>query len=296
MKKLYTLILCAIFPLFLLGEEDELLSYSYWDFHPLHIGGNLIRIGGAPVDSNDHGHLYFRKNNAYLNLLVPINKNSYFFPRVEFNNFTLDWNQNPKFNETHFYYAQFSLMFYTTGLEDWRWILRADYNLDLEHFGHPTTYGLFSLLIWGKYQLHRKWSYHVGAMGSVGLEASPVYPIIGIDFSPNKKWVFEAVFPITYSIQYKLNKNWKFSIKGRPLKERFRVGSQEPQPRSVFNYSSIGTEFNIQYEQFLWLDVQVYAGYNFGGNFYIKNQFGRKALYTEVGGAPYGGASLDYGF
>ena len=297
MKKIGKLVICGLLPLLLLGDEDPIASYSYWDFHPLHIGDNMIRIGGASVDSDDYnGHLYFRKNSAYLNMLVPISRDSYFFPRVEFNNFTLDWNQNPKFNETHFYYAQFGLTFYTTGLEDWRWILRADYNLDLEHFSDPSHYGLFSLLMWGKYELHKKWHYHVGVLGSVGMESAPVYPILGIDFAPDDYWLFEAIFPITYSIQYKLNKNWRFSLKGRPLKERFRVGSHQLQPRSIFNYSTIGTEFNIHYEQFLWLEIELYAGYNFGGNFYIKNQHGRKALYTELGGAPYAGISLDYGF
>jgi hypothetical protein len=294
MNRRIKIVICLLLPLLLLGDEEA--SYGYWDIHPLHIGGNILRIGKAPVDSNDNGHLYFRKNNAYLNLLVPINRHSYFFPRVEFNNFTLNWNKNEKFNETHFYYAQFGLTFYSTGLNDWRWILQGTYNLDLEHFSQPSLYGLFSLLIWGKYTLHKKWHYHVGVLGTVGMEAAPVYPIIGIEWTPNKTWTFEAIFPITYSIQYKLNKNWRFSIKGRPLKERFRVGSHEPQPRSVFNYSSIGTEFNVQYERFLWLEIQLYAGYNFGGNFYIKNQFGRQAEYTEVGGAPYGGLSVDYGF
>ena len=296
MNKTKKLLICAILPLLLFGEEEAPMNYSYWDFHPLHIGGNMIRVGGAPVESGDSGHLYFRKNNAYLNLLIPIDRHNYFFPRVEFNNFTLDWNQNPKFNETHFYYAQFGLMFYTTGLDDWRWILRADYNIDLEHFAHPGTYGLLSLMVWGKYTLHKKWHYHIGVLGSKGMEGHPVYPIIGIDWEPNKHWAFEAIFPITYSIQYKLDKNWRLAVRGRPLKERFRVGRQEAQPRSVFNYSSIGTEFNLRYEQFLWLEIEVYAGYNFGGNFYIKNQYGHNALYTEVGGAPYGGASLDYGF
>ncbi len=296
MKRTKYIILAGLLPLLLFGDEEP-MSYSYWDVHPIHVGANLIRIGKASVDGHDNdGHLYFRKNNAYVSMLVPINRNNYFFPRVEWNNFTLDWNQNPKFKETHFYYAQFSLMFYSTGLEDWRWILRADYNIDLEHFAHPGNYGLFSLLIWGRYELHKKWHYHVGTTGSVGMESSVVYPIIGLDFSPNKTWTFEAIFPILYSVTYKLNKNWHFAIQGRPLQERFRVGAQQPQPRSVFTYSTIGAEFNIHYEQFLWLEIELFGGYNFGGNFYIKNQFGHKALYTEVGGAPYAGASLDYGF
>jgi hypothetical protein len=294
MKKILA---CLILPWLLSCDEKPIESYSYWDFHPLHIGGNTLWIGKAELDSNNgDGHLYFNKNNAYFNMLVPVNRDSYFFPRVEWNNFTLNWNKNPKFNETHFNYAQFGLMFYTTGLEDWRWILRGDYNIDLKHFSHPNLYGLFSILVWGKYKIHEKWHFHVGTFATIGMETTTVYPVIGLDYSPSKSWMLEAVFPILYSVQYKLDKNWRFGVKARPLKERFRVGSHEPQPRSVFCYSTVGADLNVHYEQSLRLDIEFYAGYNFGGNFYIKNQDGKKPLYTDVGGAPYVGASLDYGF
>lgn len=284
----------ATFPVF--GEGEHLASMSYWDYHPLHSGGNTLWIGKAPLDSNDSGHLYFRKNNVFLNLLVPISKESYFFPRFDWVNFTLDWDKNLKFKETHFNYTQFGLTFFTRAIDDWRWILRAEYNIDIKHFSHPGTYGLFSGLIWGKYALYEKWNYHVGAFATIGLERTVVYPVIGLDFSPDKHWVIEAIFPIMYSLQYNIDKNWRVSIKGRPLKERYRVGASEFQPRSIFTYSSIGAEFNLRYERFLWLEIELYAGYNFGGNFYIKNQGGHKPLYTDLGGAPYAGASLDYGF
>lgn len=276
--------------------EDEEPSQSLWDYHPIHVGGNLIYIGKADIDGPQHGHLVFQKQNIYLNMLVPISATSYFFPRIDWNHFILDWNKNPKFNETEFQYVQFGLMFYSTSLEKWRWILRAEYSLDLDHFSMPSMYGQFSGLIWGAYELHKKWHYHVGATGYAGLRGDIVYPIIGLDFSPNKHWTFEAIFPITYSIQYKLDPNWRFSIKGRPLKERFRTGTGQPQPRSIFNYSSVGTELNIHYEIPMRFEIEAYAGYNFGGKFYIKNQGGHKALYTDVEGAPYVGGNLDYAF
>lgn len=229
-------------------------------------------------------------------MLVPVSATSYFFPRVEWNSVTLDWNDNPKFNQTHFYYAQFGLMFYSTGLEKWRWIVRADYNIDLEHFAHPGTYGLFSGLLWGAYELDEKWRYHVGATGSVGLKGDIMYPLIGLDYSPTKEWTIEAIFPITYSVQYKPSPNWRLSLKGRPMKERLRTNSHQPQSRSIFNYSSIGTEFNVHYEQTMRFEIEGYAGYNFGGDFYIKDQTGHNALYTDLGGAIYGGATIDFAF
>jgi hypothetical protein len=277
------------------AEENH--SYSYWDIHPIHVGGNLLRLSKAKVTNTDiRGNLYYRKSNVFLYMLAPISAKSYFFPRVEWNTFTLDWNKNPRFKQTHFYYAQFALTFYTKAIEDWRWIIRAEYNLDTEHFNNPSNYGLFNGLLWGSYEIHRKWHYHVGALGYSGMRGSQIYPIIGVDFSPNKTWSFQFVFPIEYYVLYKLTDNWSFAIKAHPLKERFRVGKKEPHPRSIVNYSSIGAEFNVKYEKFMHFEVEAYAGCNFGGSFYIKDQKGKNPLYTNTGASAYGGASLNYGF
>lgn len=293
MKKI--LLTCFVF-LTLYAAEP---SRSLWDYYPIHLATNAIRIGKADVEPRKGplgGHLYFRKTNATLFMLLPVSATSYFFPRVEWNAFTLNWNQNPKFNETHFYYLQFGLTFYSTAIEHWRWIARLDYNIDQEHLSQPGPYGLFSGLLWGSYQMHRKWHYHIGATAYSGMEGHTVYPIIGADFSPNSKWTFLAIFPINYAIEYNLFEWCRLSIKGRPLRERFRTGHKEPQPRSVFNYSSMGAEFNIFMEKKRRFEFELYAGYNFGGSFYIKDQNGKNAFYTDVQGAPYVGGAIDYAF
>lgn len=274
-------------------------SRSLWDYHPLHIGGNAILVCEAdvhPKKGDEKGHLRFNKTNAFLFMLLPISAETYFFPRVEWNRFTLDWNENPKFNQTHFYYLQFGLMMYSIALENWRWIMRVDYNLDTRHFSKPGLYGLTSGLLWGSYQIHRKWHYHVGATGFFGLESTTIYPIIGADYAPNKKWLIQAIFPFSYFIQYRFAPWCKVAIKGRPLKERFRVGKHEIQPYSVFNYSTMGAEFNVVFEQKDRLEVELYGGYNSGGKFYIKDRNGHNGYYTRVNGAPYVGANIDYAF
>jgi hypothetical protein len=253
-------------------------------------------IGKASVDAPEGGHLYFHKQSVVVTMLLPVSTTSFFFPHVGWNGFKLDWSENPKFHETHFNYMQFGLMFYTTAIEKWRWILRADYNVDLAHFTEAGTYGLFTGLLWGAYEINERWHYHVGAMGYVGLRGDIMYPVIGLDYSPDTHWIFQAIFPIDYSIQYKLNSNWKFSAKVRPLKERFRAGGHEPQPRSIFNYSSVGAELNVEYEIPRRLELEFYCGYNLGGNFYIKNQNGHSPLYTSIDGAPYIGGKIDYAF
>jgi hypothetical protein len=280
------------------GEEE--VPKSYWDVHPIHIGSNAICNGSASIENKhtgkDDGHLVFRKANAYATILVPISHFSYFFPRVEWNTFTMDWNKNPKFNTTQFYYVQFGLTFYTIAVDKWRWIMRADWNFDQEHFDDINRYCLWSGLIWGTYQIHRKWHYHIGATGYKGLESEQIYPIIGVDFAPNKRWFFQLLFPINYSVEYNLTDRWRFAIRARPLKERFRAGKNQPQPQSVFSYSSTGGEFNIHYEIKRRLEFEIYGGYNFGGTFYIKDKYSHNSLYTNLGGSPYGGATLDIGF
>lgn len=293
MKRFFTFF---FFASFLFAEEK---SQSLWDYHPLHIGGNGIYIFGAdvtPKHEGEEGTLSFNKENGYLFMLLPIDEKSYFFPRIEWNSFSMNWDKNPKFNQTRFSYLQFGLSFYTIAIEKWRWILRFDYNIDTHHISKPGLYGLTTGLVWGSYQIHRKWKYHVGATGYVGMEGSTVYPIIGADFSPNNTWTFVAIFPINYAVQYQLRDWCRLSLKGRPLRERFRTGSHEAQPRSIFNYSSMGAEFNVFMEKKGRLEVEFFGGYNFGGTFYIKNQHGHNALYTNVGSAPYAGATIDYAF
>jgi hypothetical protein len=277
-------------------EKSEGQSYTYWDVHPLHVGGNAIWIGGADLsDTPRRGKLFFRKANAFFYMIVPINRKSYFLPRVEWNAFTMDWTRNPKFNQHHFTYAKFALTFYSTQLEKWHWIVRTDYNLDTDHFSDPGRYGLFSGLLWGIHEINEKWHLHIGAYGYSGMRGEQVYPVIGFDYSPDKHWTVLLAFPIEYYVQYKIDPHWKFSLRGTPLKERFRTGANEPQPRSIFSYSSMGTELNVKYQIFLRLEAEAYAGYNWGGTFYIKNEHGSHALYTDVGGAPYVGLNLNWG-
>jgi hypothetical protein len=191
---------------------------------------------------------------------------------------------------------KFGLTFYSIGLEDWRWIARIDYNLDAEHFSEPGRYGLFEVLVWGAYQPHHKWHVHIGTFGYKGLEGQEVYPILGADFAPNKKWFFQILFPINYSVEYLFSSRWRVAAKIRPMKERLRTGPNEPQPRSILSYSNTGAEVNLHYDLPRRLEFEVYGGCMFGGRFYIKDQYGKNAIYTDVGASPYVGASLNFGF
>ncbi len=296
-KKIFFLGILSVSAHFLSAQEQ----HSLWYYHPLHVGGQFIRLGKAECynERPDHqhhlGNVHFRKTNAFLSMMVPVNRNHIFFPQIQINSVTFDWNKNRKFSETHFYYMQFDLMYYTTALDRWKWIMRFDYNLQTDHMSHPGEYSLYNGLLWGSYQIHPKWHYHIGALGYAGLKGSNIFPIIGVDYTPGKHWFIQAVFPINYSVEYKISR-WTFAGKIRPLKERLRTGSREPQPRSIFNYSSVGTELNVRYERQFKFTLEGYGGMNWGGNFYIKNAQGKHAEYVDFRSTIYGGLSLDYGF
>jgi hypothetical protein len=274
--------------------EKEEYNFTYWDIHPWHAGGQFLRVGKADCTNTD-GRIYYRKTNVFTQILLPLNYDNFFIPRFEFNYVTFDWNKNLNFNEKHFYYLQFSLAYYTTALDKWKWIARFDYNIQTDHLSQAGKYSLYSGLLWGAYQIHRKWHYHVGALGYGGLEGQTMFPIIGFDYSPNKTWFFQALFPINYSIEYKQDR-WTFAAKIRPVKERLRSGSREPVPRSIFNYSAFGSELNVKYDIPFRLTLEGYGGVNYGGKFYIKDGHGHNATYVKFGLAPYYGASLDFGF
>ena len=275
--------------------DENVPNYTYWDCHPIHVGGQGIWMGEATVEHHDAktGHILFNRVSAVGSILVPINEKHILAPRVEWAAVTLDWNENPAFHKIHFQYVQFALSYYTTALERWRWITRFDYSLDVDHFDAPGPFGLWSGMVWGTYQLFKDWRYHIGALAYTGMEQYIVYPIIGFDYAPSQKWLIELIFPITYSVQYKVSDHWALALKGRPIKERFRVGPNEPQPFAVTTYSTFGGEFNVRYEYPMRFEAEAFIGYNFGGNFYIKNP---GALYNDVKGAPYVGFNVDYGF
>ncbi len=80
MHRLYFGCLFAILGGCIYGQEK-----SYWDYHPLHVGVQSLRVGKADCEDDYPGHLYFRKTNAFASLLVPVDPKNYYFPRIEFN-------------------------------------------------------------------------------------------------------------------------------------------------------------------------------------------------------------------
>jgi hypothetical protein len=279
-------------------EKGPSADFTFWDVHPFRFGANGISNGGAELNhrGDDVGNLHYRKANAYTYVLLPISERTFFMPRFEWNGISVNWKENPFFSQTNFNMIQGALTFYTSALEDWRWIVRADYNVDADHIDEAADYSLYTGMLWGTYKIWRKWHYHIGALFSKGMETQNFYPIIGFDYSPTKSWLIELVFPVEYSIQFKFADYWRLAAKGRPLKERLRSGNEGPQPRSVLTYSSFGTELNLKFQKMLRFEAEAYAGWNWGGSFYVKDQNNNNPYYTSLEGSFYAGGMAEICF
>src|SRR4051812_38792595 len=97
---------------------DDHAPTSYWSFHPLQAGGSVIGIGKADISETPlGGTIQFTKANTFAELLIPITPKTYLLPRADWSTFTMNWDKNPKFDTTQFYFAQFSLTFYSIDLE-----------------------------------------------------------------------------------------------------------------------------------------------------------------------------------
>ena len=235
-KKALPVVFLVVFGLF--GEEPtELRPASIWDYHPIHAGGNLIAVGNANVKQKGgepDGELTYNKANAYAYCFVPISRQSYFLPRVEWNAFTMDWDRNPKFHETHFQFVQFALTFLSTAVEKWRWIGRIDYNIDVKHFTHPKTYGLFSALLWGSHEFHRKWHYHVGALATPDSKDKKSIRSLDLTTPRIKNGCFKSSFRSPIPSNIRSIKSGAFRLKGGPLKSAFALASWIPNPAPYF--------------------------------------------------------------
>lgn len=279
----------------LLASEKE---KSFWEYHPLHLEGSAVFVAPSDISkSPEKGTLRFSKGETGAHFMVPLSKKSQFFPHLGWGTLTCDWNKNTLFREKNFSYYKTGMHFCTTAVENWRWIIGSTYTIDTKYASKIKTYGQLGTLIWGMHPITESLNVHIGSLFYIGLRRDdPVYPVIGLDYTINESWLIKAIFPLDYRVEYKVLPNLSLSLKARAFSERFRTGKNEAQPRSIFQYSATGGEINLQYQIEHRLDAQLFAGYQFGGTYYIKDQMAKTATYMGFSPAPYLGAKLDFGF
>lgn len=198
--------------------------------------------------------------------------------------------KNPEFDETRFDYVTLSLGGFTKAFPDWSWTFSLSAFLDTEVFS-LIDYTLYQGVLWGKYELSPYLELDFGFIAEIGLSKEKLWPILGFIYSPSDSWRIHAVYPIRVSVDY-LVRNW-ITLSGsiRFLRNRHRVTKEEPNPSGIFEYHTIGAEFDVTLSPLKRLSLKGFAGTTFNGDLKITDSQNRAAQHFKFKGSPYVGVS-----
>lgn len=255
-------------------------------------------VGNAAVRCPGDSHLNFATAEADLSVVYyydPCNQEGLTLG-IDYMWTRLDWKTNPYFSQKDFSTVTLNLGGFTQRLPGWTWRGQLSVNFDNLKYWEIADYMNYDLLVWGRYELRPQVGVHIGFLTLTGMKIDRVYPVIGIDWTFNRQWKLNLVFPVDIAIVYTITPAWNVSIVGRFLNQRHRVNKDEPLPMALWFYTSGGAEFAVNYSPSKHFKVNIHGGANFGGHLKIANRHYHKGQRYRVGAAPYAGAEIDVNF
>ena len=206
----------------------------------------------------------------------------------------LGWDHNPYFSEKNFNVITVGVGFFSHRCSSWDWKGLVKMNFDPCHLNFQ-DYVNWDLMLWGRYEIGDKWGFHTGFYALTGMKIDRVYPIIGLDWTPNEHWKVNAIFPLNFSVIYTLDGNWSFALASRVWDVRRRVGEDEPLSKGLWEYRNVGIEFACDYKYCGW-NVNAHAGYATGGHLKISDRHRSHSKRLNFNAAPYVGGEVAYNF
>ncbi|MGM0440666.1 MAG: DUF6268 family outer membrane beta-barrel protein [Chlamydiota bacterium] len=209
--------------------------------------------------------------------------------------YKVDWDENPHFSGEEYNNLNLGIAASTAILKDWVWWGSLFTKIDTDHFNftHYTTYGAY---LWGMYEYSPKLDLHIGIYGDKGLKKDNVIPILGVNYTPSKRWEFTAIYPKKLSAAYKLTSHWTLSLNGRSFRNRHRVDADAATSKGIFEYRARGADGAISYESGKHFQASIFGGVNFGGDLKVSNKGGDVLTIYKFKSAPYAGASAKVKF
>jgi len=271
------------------------------DGHHVDLDVEARHVFPADFETDKYKQLHYDDGYAALylahNLCNPCHSLAY---EVGYSFFRLGWKENPRFSEQDFNFATASISYISTGLDDWRWVLRAGVSVDSDDFDFGQT-ALYYGLAWGRYQISDCAGAHVGAFGYAGVENNYFLPVLGLDWTFCDKWTINAIFPLKADIEYAFNDTFDIALNfrtfGGPYKSPKRVpGGHGRYHDAIFSVYSSGLELDLNYHCGTWFTAEIGGGWNFGGWVNIKDHENRHGKYYKFDGAPYVEASVSISF
>ena len=205
------------------------------------------------------------------------------------------WAQNPDFNEDYFNYINGQIGGFTKALPDWTWTATFGLFFDTEKFS-LADYTLYQLSVWGKYEWFECLEFDVGFIFEAGLDKQKVWPILGFVWNPSEVWHINAVFPILMNIERDFWEYWKAGFGFQFLRNRHRVGSNEPNPQCIFEYHTWGYEGNLSFSPAKNIYIIGFGGATFPGDLKITNRNNKHGQHFKFDSSPFWGINAVLSF
>jgi len=277
-----------------LGSIAQASNFAFLDpKHHWHLDTTYAKVAPASFSTRSvkNTHLRYSEGAAALYFSHFLNPHNALSWQVGYTLLDLNWKQNPRFRQKEIRVANASLAWISTGMEEWRWVMRVGGSVDAEHFdvGHSgVVYGL----LWGRYKASPHFYLHMGAFGFGGMHTSYVLPVAGLDYTWDR-WRFNLIFPMDTSLTYSFSPFWSLVLAymnfGGPYRYPYRAheGVKPKYHDPIVEIYSTAAALKLRYHYHHYFSATLSGGWNFGGWLLTRNDTGHHGKYYKYDGAPF---------
>lgn len=292
MKKIALLLTTCFAFCFTFGLYGEVEEEESEPFYPFGINGTCLGVADATFRTPDikGEQLRYRQGNAGFAYTQPCNTVWGLIFGAGYVGTEVKWQQNPYFDQTHFSYVNLAFGGFTKAMPGWTWTLTETAFIDTAVLD-LSDYALYQTVLWGKYDFLECLSFDAGFILEVGLNKGKMWPLIGFEYHPHDDWRVSAVFPLDVSIEYDAFSFVTLAGSLRFLRDRHRVGDDEPLPMGIYEYHVTGAEFDLILTPWEFILIKGFIGRTFQGDLKITDRNNHHATHCKFNAAPYAGVS-----
>ncbi len=291
--KRWLALLLATFPL--LGQDDYQAQFDVVPptpppLFPFSVSGSYLNVANADFHTPqaEGEHMHYAQYDTGISYTQPLSCVWGLIFGAGWIGNTVNWQENPYFDETDFNYINGQIGAFTKAYPDWTWTATLGFFFDTEKFS-LADYTLYQLAVWGKYDWFDCLEFDVGFIFEAGLDKQKVWPILGFVWNPSDLWHINCVYPILINIKRDFLKYWSVGAGLQFLRNRHRVGENEPNPQCIFEYRTWGYEGILSFSPLKNLYIVGYGGSTFRGDFKITNRSNKHGEHFKFDAAPYAG-------
>lgn len=250
----------------------------------------LSQLSVAPAKTRK-GHFSYGETNALINTNISSKK-------VFENSFiaglrNIHQSLGAKIRSRNTLYGVVGLNSKYSGIQDWLWNGSFVIEPDLRSSSLARTTRYIGALH-GRYEIAQSTGLHAGFYMELGMRASLVRPIIGVDYTQGP-WLAQAVFPIKYGVSYLGVSKHMFSLMIRPFYTAVRIHKGLRYCPAITEYRGTGAELRWDYLPSSRWNFWVSLGNTMGGTLTIGDKNNNHRHHIHLHAAPYLNIGITYG-